>query len=836
MNSSKYRNYIYGEEKYPQYMNKKIYVNAPLDSYHHIYNNKYNNTRHGVIHNRNIDYDNILMSNNGICFPNHYNMNVIKKNNIEYKNNLTSEKKRYNNRNKSYNNIREMYLYPSRIEKCRKDNLNHICRDKKKNRYTFHIGNNKNNFELGSNYKGIHNNHPRFAQKNMDENNKDTKCISIKTVINKPNVTKIPCINYDTKNYNIKLGWWNFGKPLKIFSNIEKYKQNIKEKYYENRKFCKNISSTNSLNKYSNKFLCNEYFYIPITNTNYFKNKSLLNKNCKSYPVSDFHKVNLRPITGFIQSYKKEKEKKKNLQQAIIKISKVPYVINDYKKKMYQHKHMENIKELNKKQMKFDMTKNIYDNPNLDNTCGFMATISSKYNEENNSKGVIITCQQNNIKKKKKYYMNHKKKDNTIKGNKHVNIKLNNNTFDKYKENGHTSHLIRDVITTYRKKKQKKKKKKKNKKKKKKKKKKKYHLGNNTFEKKKKSHLGYNTFEKKKKSHLGNNTFEKKNHKNTNLDNVKKYKIYSTYSEESGKYHITSESKISNESLDNIHKEEQLYHTYKKPNNKYMINEPIKRYRMKIKTHKKNQSNEENGKYNENRKSSYESSYYDKKYVMKCKEIKNNQKNKSYSISSLSSQVSLNQQTNKKIDHVKNIHHKIKPTNCHKYNKYHEYHKYNKHDNTLKTYSNINDLQKVKRHAEHNIESDHNSYTNSLYQSNYLNKEDVYDHKQNELHQKVPSRIYDDNYNIDDDSKYFSDDKILKDNHRYKFYCDENYSCQKNHKYDSNKLKGYGYNYKNVEKNSPNYNFYRNNKLKNNKIHESNLLEKEYDEYFHDKY
>lgn len=30
--------------------------------------------------------------------------------------------------------------------------------------------------------------------------------------------------------------------------------------------------------------------------------------------------------------------------------------------------------------------------------------------------------------------------------------------------------------------------------------------------------------------------------------------------------------------------------------------------------------------------------------------------------------------------------------------------------------------------------------------------------------------------------------------------------------------------------------FYRNNKLKNNKIHESNLLEKEYDEYFHDKY
>ncbi|SPJ11126.1 conserved Plasmodium protein, unknown function [Plasmodium sp. DRC-Itaito] len=801
MNSSKYRNYIYGEEKYPQYINKRIYVDVPLDSYHHIYNNKYNNTSPEVIHDKNIDYDNIFMSNNGICFPNHYNKNMIKNNNIEYKNNLTSVKKGYNSRNNSYNNVCGMYLYPSRIEKCRKENLNPIRRDKKPNRYTFNIGNNKNNFELSSNYTGIYNNHNRF-QKNMDENKKDIKRISIKTVINKPNVTKIPCINYHTKNYNIKLGWWYFGKPLKIFSNIEKYKQNIKEKYYENRKFCKNISSINSLNKYSNKFLCNEYFYIPITDKNYFKNKSLLNKNCKSYPVSDFHKVNLKPITGFIQSYKKEKEKKKNLQHAIIKICKVPYVINDYKKNMYQHKHMENIKGLNKKQMYFDMPKNRNDNTTLNNTCGFMATISNKYNEENNSKGVIITCQQrnkNNIKKKK-HYMNHSKNDKMIKGNNHVNIKLNNNTFDRYKENDNTSsHFIRDVITTYRRK----------------------------------------NPQKKKKNHFGNNTFKKKNDRNTNLVNIKKYKISSSYSEGSRNNHITSESKISNGSLDNIHRKEELYHTYKKINNKYMINEPIKRYRMKIKTHKKKQSNEENGKYNENRKSSYESTYGDKKYVMKCKEIKNNQKNKSYSISSLSSQISFNKQTKKKY-HVKNIDHKIKGTNCHKYNKYREYH--NKYDNTLKTYKKINDLQKLKRHSEHNIEnvcannSDNNSYTNSLYKSNYLNKENAYDYKQNELHQEVPSKIYDDNYNINEDSKYFSDDKILQDNHMYKIYCDENYSYQKHHKYDSNELKRYGYNYKNVGKNNPNYNIYRYNKLKNNKIHGSNLLEEEYDEYFHDKY
>ncbi|SOV78257.1 conserved Plasmodium protein, unknown function [Plasmodium sp. gorilla clade G3] len=797
MNSKKYRNYIYGEEKYPQYINKKIYVNAPLDSYHHIYNNKYNNTRPEVIHNKNMYYDNILMSNNELCIPNNYNKNMIKNNNIEYKNNLKSVNKRYNSRKNSYNNVSGMYLYPLRKEKCRENNLNHIRHDKNKNRYTLHIGNNKNNFESASNYKGIYNNHHSF-QKNMNEKKKDIKCISIKTVINKPVVAKIPYINYDTKNYHIKLGWWNFGKPLKIFSNIDKYKKNIKEKYYENRKFCKNISSINSLNKYSNKFLCNEYFYIPITDKNYFKNKSLLNKNCKSSPVSDFHKVNLRPITGFIQAYKKEKEKKKNLQHAIIKISKVPYVINDYKKKMYQPKLMENIRALNRKQMNFDMSKNINDNPNLHNTCGFMATISNKYDEENNSKGVIITCQQrnpNNIKKKNDY-MNHNKNNNTLKGNKHVNIKLNNNTFDRYNENGSTSHFIRDVITTYRKKKKKK---------------------------------------KKKKS------FEKKNDRNTNLFNVKKYKISSSYSEGSGNYHITNESKISNGSLYNKHRKEQLYHTYKKINNKNMFNEPTKRYRMKIKAHKKNQSNEENGRYNENRKSSYESSFYDKKYVMKCKEIKNNPKNKSYSISSLSSQVSLNKQKKKKY-HVKNFDHKIKGMNYHKYNKYQECDRNNKHDNTLKTYNNKNEYQKLKRPSEHNIEnvyannSDNNSYTNNLYQSNYLNKEDAYNYKQNEVHQKLPSKIYDGNYNINEDSKYFWDNQILQDNHMYKIYCDENYSCQKHHKYDSNKLKDYGYNYKNVENNNPNYNFYLYNKLKNNKIHESNLLEKEYDEYFHDKY
>ncbi|KYN99045.1 hypothetical protein PGSY75_1141000 [Plasmodium gaboni] len=771
MYSSKYRNYIYGEEKYPQHINKKLYVNTPLDSYHHIYKNKYNNTRPEVIHNKNIYYDNIGMSNNEQCFHNKYSNNFINNNNnIEYKNNLKYIKKRYNSRNNSYNNKHGIHVYPSRIEKCHKDYLNPIRGDKKKNRYTLHIGNNKNSFELPSKYEGIYNNHHRF-QKNMDEKNKDIKCISIKTVINKPNVKKIPCINYDTQNYHIKLGWWNFGNPLKLFSKIERYKQNIKEKYYENRKYCKNISSINSFNKYSNKYLCNEYFYIPITDKNYFKNKSLLNKNNKSYPVSDFQKVNLKPITGFIQSYKKEKEKKKkNRQHAIIKISNVPYIINDYKKNLNKHKHIENIKTLNLKEMNFDMPKNINDIPNLHNTCGLIATISNKYDEQNNSKGVIITCQQrnknNNIKKKKKnFYMDHNNNENTIKDNNQVNIKFNNNTFDRYKKNGNINHNTSNFIRSVKK------------------------------------------HRKKKK---------KKNDRNINLINVKKYKICSSNSEGSRKYHITSESIKSNGSLHNKHKKEQLYDTYKeKINNKYMIKEPIKRYRMKIKTHKKNYSNEKNANYNENRKSSNESSYYDKKYVMKYKEIKQNtKKNKSYSISSLSSQVSLNKQKRNKTYHVKNIHHKIKGTNYQKYNKYHEYGTYNKNHNTLKIYKNKNDGQKkLKDHSDHNIEkiyannSDNNTYTNSLYKSNYINKENAYDNKQKEVHQKVPSKIY-----------------------------DENYSCQKDDKYNSYKLKGYEYNYKNVENNKPNSKIYRYNKLKNNKINESDMLEKEYDEYFHDKY
>ncbi|SCP04735.1 conserved Plasmodium protein, unknown function [Plasmodium ovale] len=161
----------------------------------------------------------------------------------------------------------------------------------------------------------------------MECGNQEVERICIKTTFNRDEQKIIPCISHDTNYYNFRRGWWNWGgEGSKLFSKIEKCKENIKKKYNQNRNKCKNKMFTNSTGKYFKKFLPNEYLYTPITNRSHFKSKNSL--HIKSNPISDFHKLNLRPFTGFLQSYNKEKKKLSDVPRAIIKVSAVPYSPN----------------------------------------------------------------------------------------------------------------------------------------------------------------------------------------------------------------------------------------------------------------------------------------------------------------------------------------------------------------------------------------------------------------------------------------------------------------------------------------------------------------------------
>ncbi|CAA9988431.1 conserved Plasmodium protein, unknown function [Plasmodium knowlesi strain H] len=235
---------------------------------------------------------------------------------------------------------------------------------------------------------------------------KNMEQISIKTVINRQREKTIPCINYDTDRYSFKLGWWNWGKQSKLLENIERCKENIKEKYYQNRKECKYRSSTNWTSKYFTKFQPNEYLYIPVTNKNYFRSKNSL--KIRSNPVSDFHKLNLKPITGFLQSYEKEKQRQRQVPQAVIRVSNVPYVMEDYNVKRGVPK-MEGKRGITLGEANILLSED--EESNLNGTSGFFAKVSKKSapsgyvpngqdsyssgtnsNDEKNSKGIIFKC------------------------------------------------------------------------------------------------------------------------------------------------------------------------------------------------------------------------------------------------------------------------------------------------------------------------------------------------------------------------------------------------------------------------------------------------------------
>ncbi|KJP90298.1 hypothetical protein AK88_00146 [Plasmodium fragile] len=235
---------------------------------------------------------------------------------------------------------------------------------------------------------------------------KNMEQISIKTVINRQREKTIPCINYDTDRYCFKLGWWNWGKRSKLLENIERCKENIKEKYYQNRRECKHRSCTNWRSKYFTKFQPNEYLYIPVTNKNYFRSKNSL--KIRSNPVSDFHKLNLKPITGFLQSYEKEKERQRKVPRGVIRVSTIPYVVDDYNVKS-------GVPKIGGKfgvslgEAKIILSED--EESNLNDTSGFFAKVSKKSapsgyfpngrgsyssgtnsNDEKSSKGIIFKC------------------------------------------------------------------------------------------------------------------------------------------------------------------------------------------------------------------------------------------------------------------------------------------------------------------------------------------------------------------------------------------------------------------------------------------------------------
>ncbi|KMZ80372.1 hypothetical protein PVIIG_03276 [Plasmodium vivax India VII] len=240
---------------------------------------------------------------------------------------------------------------------------------------------------------------------------KNVEQISIKTVFNRQREKTIPCINYDTDRYCFKLGWWNWGKQSKLLENIERCKENIKEKYYKNRRECKHRSSTNWTSKYFTKFQPNEYLYIPVTNKNYFRSKNSL--KIRSNPVSDFHKLNLKPITGFLQSYEKEKQRRRQVPRAVIRVSTLPYVVDDYNVKRGEP-NMGGKTGLSLGEANILLSED--EESNLNDSSGFFAKVSKKSapggyspsgyfpnrrashssgtysNGERNSKGVIFKC------------------------------------------------------------------------------------------------------------------------------------------------------------------------------------------------------------------------------------------------------------------------------------------------------------------------------------------------------------------------------------------------------------------------------------------------------------
>ncbi|SBS92784.1 conserved Plasmodium protein, unknown function [Plasmodium ovale curtisi] len=273
----------------------------------------------------------------------------------------------------------------------------------------------------------------------MIDSNKNVRKIKIKTTINRPEERTVPCISYRNNNYQLKIGWWNLGKKFKLFSNIEKCKENIKEKYYKNRNNCKNISSTISTNKYFNKFLPNEYLYTPATNINHFRSKNSL--NIKTDPVSDFHKLNLRPITGFLQSYRKEKDRiNKSNPRAIIKVSKYPYIQDGYQNTLNNNKISNKSGErkdglsIGKANVLISDKKN----SNLDDTFGFFAKISKNDKQmENRPKNRTpqSKTKRDQIKLRKGGLNNEEKNDNR---------KKKKNKLKKYKNIKNQSIIIKN--------------------------------------------------------------------------------------------------------------------------------------------------------------------------------------------------------------------------------------------------------------------------------------------------------------------------------------------------------------------------------------------------------
>lgn len=164
---------------------------------------------------------------------------------------------------------------------------------------------------------------------NVNSSNNPIPKVSINTTVTKPVTKTVPCLKYSGKNCSANLGWWNFQEKSQMCKNIEKYKQQIKERYEESRRMYNERPFTLHNNN-SNKIFPNEYFYIPATDKNYFRSKS--KSKIKTQPVSDFHKVNLKPITGFLHSYQKLKERVENPQPGFIKVSKHPLVIKEYPK------------------------------------------------------------------------------------------------------------------------------------------------------------------------------------------------------------------------------------------------------------------------------------------------------------------------------------------------------------------------------------------------------------------------------------------------------------------------------------------------------------------------
>lgn len=209
--------------------------------------------------------------------------------------------------------------------------------------------------------------------------------ISINSVISKPNTAKVPCLKYKGGNCDINIGWWNFQEKSSLYKNFEKYKKNIKKKYAETRQVCNNRSAI-LMNNNSNKVFPNEYFYIPATNKNFFRSKS--KAKVKSQPVSDFHKLNLKPITGFLQSYQKQKEKDQNPKPSVIKVSRHPMILEDYPNVYKENKKMHFPFELGKAEIMMVDD----EGENLNNTKGLFVSVNNTANENTQTNKINVNA------------------------------------------------------------------------------------------------------------------------------------------------------------------------------------------------------------------------------------------------------------------------------------------------------------------------------------------------------------------------------------------------------------------------------------------------------------